>query len=127
VNGTINDQISLSSSRLGFLTLYYGDMLYAFRYTQYKDFGGINFPRWFTYIWKPGAEPRPISMRLSEPRERKRETSLRFLSPMWCAAVEPPIRVQATSLRTRMVAGGWDSHQRGRSSSVILWQWSRPR
>jgi len=44
VNGTINDQNLVELVTTWIPNPVYGDMLYEFRYTQYKDFGGIKFP-----------------------------------------------------------------------------------
>jgi hypothetical protein len=65
VNGTINDQNFIELVTTWNPNPVYGDMLYEFRYTQYKDFGGINFQRWFTCIWETRCSIQPtISMRL---------------------------------------------------------------
>src|SRR5258708_39740866 len=44
VNGTINDQNLVELVTTWIPNPVYGDMLYEFRYTQYKDFGGLMFP-----------------------------------------------------------------------------------
>jgi hypothetical protein len=44
VNGTINDQNLLELVTTWIPNPVYGDMLYEFRYTEYKDFGGVKFP-----------------------------------------------------------------------------------
>jgi hypothetical protein len=44
VNGTINDQNLVELVTTWIPNPVYGDMLYEFRYTQYKDFGGVKFP-----------------------------------------------------------------------------------
>jgi glyoxylase-like metal-dependent hydrolase (beta-lactamase superfamily II) len=44
VNGTINDRNEVELVTTMIPTAFYGDTLYEFRYTEYKDFGGIRFP-----------------------------------------------------------------------------------
>lgn len=44
VNGTINDQNLVELVDTWIPNPVYGDMLYEYRYTQYKDFGGVKFP-----------------------------------------------------------------------------------
>lgn len=44
VNGTINDQNLVELVTTWLPNPVYGDMLYEWRYTDYKDFGGIKFP-----------------------------------------------------------------------------------
>jgi len=44
VNGTINDHNLVELVTTWIPNPVYGDMLYEYRYTQYKDFGGIQFP-----------------------------------------------------------------------------------
>lgn len=44
VNGTINDQNLVELVTTWIPNPFYGDMLYEFRYTDYRDFGGIKFP-----------------------------------------------------------------------------------
>ena len=44
VNGTINDQNLVELVTTWIPNPVYGDMLYEYRYTEYKDFGGIKFP-----------------------------------------------------------------------------------
>ncbi len=44
INGTINDQNLVELVTTWIPNPVYGDMLYEFRYTEYKDFGGIQFP-----------------------------------------------------------------------------------
>jgi glyoxylase-like metal-dependent hydrolase (beta-lactamase superfamily II) len=44
VNGTINDQNLVELVTTWIPNPVYGDMLYEYRYTQYKDFGGVKFP-----------------------------------------------------------------------------------
>lgn len=44
VNGTINDRNEVELVTTMIPTPFYGDTLYEFRYTEYKDFGGIRFP-----------------------------------------------------------------------------------
>jgi hypothetical protein len=44
VNGTINDQNLIELVTTWIPNPVYGDMLYEYRYTDYKDFGGVKFP-----------------------------------------------------------------------------------
>ena len=44
VNGTINDEKLVELVSTWIPNPVYGDMLYEWRYTEYKDFGGIQFP-----------------------------------------------------------------------------------
>jgi glyoxylase-like metal-dependent hydrolase (beta-lactamase superfamily II) len=44
VNGTINDRNEVELVTTWIPTPFYGDTMYEFWYTQYKDFGGIKFP-----------------------------------------------------------------------------------
>ena len=44
INGTINDQNLVELVDTWFPNPVYGDMNYEMRYTQYKDFGGVEFP-----------------------------------------------------------------------------------
>jgi len=44
VNGTINDENLVELVATWIPNPVYGDMLYEWRYTEYKDFGGIKFP-----------------------------------------------------------------------------------
>jgi glyoxylase-like metal-dependent hydrolase (beta-lactamase superfamily II) len=44
VNGTINDRNEVELVTTMIPTAFYGDTVYEFRYTEYKDFGGIRFP-----------------------------------------------------------------------------------
>jgi hypothetical protein len=44
VNGTINDQNLVELVTTWIPNPVYGDMLYEYRYTEYKDFGGVKFP-----------------------------------------------------------------------------------
>jgi glyoxylase-like metal-dependent hydrolase (beta-lactamase superfamily II) len=44
VNGTINERNEVELVTTMIPTAFYGDTLYEFRYTEYKDFGGIRFP-----------------------------------------------------------------------------------
>lgn len=44
VNGTINDRNLVELVTTWIPNPVYGDMLYEFRYTDYRDFGGIRFP-----------------------------------------------------------------------------------
>ncbi len=50
INGTINDQNLVELTDAWFPNPVYGDMDYEFRYTRYKDYGGVMFP---------GSHPRP--------------------------------------------------------------------
>src|SRR5690348_2160702 len=44
INGTINDQNLVELVDTWYPNPVYGDMNYEMRYTQYKDFGGVEFP-----------------------------------------------------------------------------------
>lgn len=44
INGTINDQNLVELTDAWFPNPVYGDMDYEFRYTRYKDYGGVMFP-----------------------------------------------------------------------------------
>ena len=58
VNGTINDRNEVELVTTMIPTPFYGDTLYEFRYTEYKDFGGIRFPA-LVHVHTGGSDVQP--------------------------------------------------------------------
>jgi hypothetical protein len=110
VNGTINDQNLVELVTTWIPNPVYGDMLYEFRYTQYKDFGGIKFPALVhVHLGNPVLNPahniyeikvNSVTANVSVP-----EISVPDVVRQ---AVEPPIRVQTDKLADGvwLLAGG---------------------
>jgi hypothetical protein len=110
VNGTINDQNLVELVTTWIPNPIYGDMLYEFRYTQYKDFGGIKFPALVhVHLGDPVLNPahniyeikvNSVNANVSVPEIPVPEVVRQ--------AVEPPVRVQSEKLADGvwLLAGG---------------------
>ena len=110
VNGTINDQNLVELVTTWIPNPVYGDMLYEFRYTQYKDFGGVMFPALVhVHLGNPVLNPahniyeikvNSVNANVSVPAISVPEVVRQ--------AVEPPLRVQTEKLADGvwLLAGG---------------------
>jgi len=110
VNGTINDQNLVELVTTWIPNPVYGDMLYEFRYTQYKDFGGIKFPALVhVHLGNPVLNP---AHNIYEIKVNSVNANVNVpeipVPDVVRQAVEPPIRVQADKLADGvwLLAGG---------------------
>ena len=110
VNGTINDQNLLELVTTWIPNPVYGDMLYEFRYTQYKDFGGIKFPALIhVHLGNPVLNPAHniFEMKIDTVKPNVDVPPLSVPDAVRQAA-EPPVRVETQKLADGvwLLAGG---------------------
>jgi hypothetical protein len=110
VNGTINDQNLVELVTTWIPNPIYGDMLYEFRYTQYKDFGGIKFPALVhVHLGDPVLNPAHNIYEIKVNSVNANVSVPEIPVPdVVRQAVEPPVRVQTEKLADGvwLLAGG---------------------
>ena len=112
VNGTINDRNEVELVTTMIPTAFYGDTLYEFRYTEYKDFGGIRFPALVhVHTGDPTFNPAHNSMeiRMTDVKANVPMTAITVPDAVRTATV-PPVRVATQQLAQGVWLVGGGSH-----------------
>jgi glyoxylase-like metal-dependent hydrolase (beta-lactamase superfamily II) len=112
VNGTINDQNLVELVTTWIPNPVYGDMLYEYRYTEYKDFGGVKFPALVhVHLGDPVLNPAHNIYEIKVASVSANANSPAIVPPDAVRqAAMPPVRVESQKLAEGVWLLGGGSH-----------------